>query len=169
MKTPRWRPAYIGIGSNLDDPSAQVASGTEALASIQNTTLVLSSGQYRSAPMGPADQPDYVNAVAALLTQLEPHALLAELQAIERSHGRRRGGDRWGPRTLDLDLLAFSNAVLTDETLTLPHPRIAERNFVLLPWQEIAPHVRIPGLASVAVLARVVANREPAIERMSPT
>jgi len=166
VNKPHWRPAYIGIGSNLGKPSEQVESGIAALAHIADSMLVLRSGLYRSAPMGPADQPDYVNAVAAMLTRLEPHALLTGMQTVERAHGRKRDGDRWGPRTLDLDLLAYTNMTLEDATLTLPHPGIVERNFVLVPWQEIAPHFRIPGLGSVAVLALRVANREPKIERM---
>lgn len=167
MNKPHWRPAYIGIGSNLDNPSEQVENGVSALAKIADSMLVLRSGLYRSAPMGPADQPDYNNAVAALLTRLEPHALLRELQTIELAHGRKRDGDRWGPRTLDLDLLSYSNMIFSDDTLTLPHPGIAERDFVLLPWQEIAPNVGIPGLASVASLARLVADRGSEIKRMS--
>lgn len=167
MSNPHWRPAYIGIGSNLDNPSEQVESGIAALEKIADSILVLRSGLYRSAPMGPADQPDFINAVAGMLTELEPHALLSALQSIERDHGRNREGDRWGPRTLDLDLLAYTNMTFSDATLTLPHPGIVERNFVLLPWREIAPHFRIPGLASVAELARRVANRGPEIERMS--
>jgi len=168
VSAPHWRPAYIGIGSNLDSPSEQVERGIAALANIAKSFLVLQSSQYRSAPMGPAaSQPDFVNAVAALLTQLSPHDLLREMQTIELAHGRKRDGDRWGPRTLDLDLLSFSNLVFSDDTLTLPHPGIAERNFVLLPWREIAPHVRVPGLASVVELARTVSLREPKIERMS--
>jgi len=167
VSAPHWRPAYIGIGSNLDSPSEQVEGGIAALAKIPKSLLILQSGQYRSAQMGPASQPDFVNAVAAILTQLGPHKLLGEMQSIELAHGRKRAGDRWGPRTLDLDLLTFSNMAFSDDTLTLPHPGIAERNFVLLPWQEIAPHVRVPGLASVAELARTVSLREPEIERMS--
>ncbi|MGI9205527.1 MAG: 2-amino-4-hydroxy-6-hydroxymethyldihydropteridine diphosphokinase [Woeseiaceae bacterium] len=167
MSVPRWRPAYIGIGSNLDSPSEQVERGTAALAQISKSILVRYSCQYRSAPMGPDNQPDFVNAVAAMLTQLEPHDLLRELQAVELEHGRRRDGDRWGPRTLDLDLLSISNLVFSDDALTLPHPGIAERNFVLLPWQEIAPHYRIPGLATVAELAREASLLKPKIERMS--
>ncbi|MGI9262307.1 MAG: 2-amino-4-hydroxy-6-hydroxymethyldihydropteridine diphosphokinase [Woeseiaceae bacterium] len=167
MSVPHWRPAYIGIGSNLDSPSEQVERGIAALANIAKSLLVLQSGQYRSAPMGPAGQPDFANAVAAILTQLGPHELLGEMQSIELAHGRKRDGDRWGPRTLDLDLLSFSNQAFSDESLTLPHPGIARRNFVLLPWRQIAPHVRVPGLASVAELARTVSLREPEIERMS--
>lgn len=164
MSEPHWRPAYVGIGSNLDSPSKQVARGIAALAQISKSILVSHSSQYRSAPMGPKDQPDFVNAVAAALTQLDPHDFLRELQAIELEHGRQRDGDRWGPRTLDLDLLGYSNLALSDDTLTLPHPGITERNFVLLPWQEIAPHYRVPGLGSVVELARTVSLRNPKIE-----
>ncbi len=160
MSAAHWVPAYVGIGSNLESPARQVERGIAALATIVDSLLVLQSGFYRTAPMGPIEQPDFVNAVAALLTQLEPHELLSALQAIEDSHGRVRDGERWGPRTLDLDLLSFSDATLTDDVLTLPHPGIAEREFVLLPWCDVAPHYRIPGLASVAELAasRVAGN-----------
>ena len=167
MSEPHWRPAYIGIGSNLESPSEQVARGIAALAQISKSVLVYHSSQYRSAPMGPKDQPDFVNAVAAVLTQLEPHDFLRALQAIELEQGRQRDGDRWGPRTLDLDLLAYSNLTVSDATLTLPHPGIAERNFVLLPWQEIAPHYRVPGLDSVVELARTASVHNPKIEIMS--
>ncbi|MCW8976659.1 MAG: 2-amino-4-hydroxy-6-hydroxymethyldihydropteridine diphosphokinase, partial [Sedimenticola sp.] len=99
-------------------------------------------------PMGPADQPDYINAVAAVETYLEPHPLLAELQAIEQQHGRKRER-RWGARTLDMDLLIYGDRVLSDATLTLPHPGLAERAFVLYPLQQIAQSLIVPGLGSV--------------------
>lgn len=116
--------------------------------------------------MGPQDQPDFINAVVSLLTQLDAAKLLRALQVIEEKHGRERNVERWGPRILDLDLLAYGNQVLDREDLTLPHPRIAGRNFVLLPWSEITPHFRVPGLASVADLAAKVSGNEPRIERL---
>lgn len=106
--------------------------------------------------MGPVAQPDFVNACAGMLTTLEPEALLSELQRIERDHGRRRDGERWGPRTLDLDLLVCGKRTLASDALTLPHPGIAERNFVLLPLAEIAPGLSIPGVGHVAVLSAAI-------------
>lgn len=155
----RWRPAYIGIGSNLDSPQDQVRSGIEALRNIPGTRLISRSSLYRSAPMGPADQPDFVNAAAALLTKLDAAALLAELRAIEDRHGRQRDTERWGPRTLDLDLLSYAGSVSDEDALRLPHPGIAERIFVLLPLSEIAPQMAVPGLPTVAeLLARLPAD-----------
>lgn len=166
MSGPRWRPAYIGLGSNLDEPVAQVRAGLGALGGIDKTLPVLESGLYRSAPLGPKDQPDFINAVAAVLTRLEPFVLLAALQALEDTHGRNRDVDRWGPRTLDLDLLSYSAETIDVDELTLPHPGIADRNFVLLPWREIAPRYHVPGLESVAALAARVSMSEPRIERI---
>ena len=100
--------------------------------------------------MGPADQPDYVNAVACLDTLLQPHSLLRELQAIEQRFGRRRDGIRWGARSLDLDILLYAEATVGSDRLTIPHPGISERDFVLLPLVEIAPDVNIPGLGTAA-------------------
>ena len=139
-----WSPAYVGIGSNLDDPVAQAALAFDALARIADTRLVARSPLYRSRPLGPADQPDYVNGAAALSTRLAPSALLAALRAIEDAHGRRRTGPRWGPRTLDLDLLLHGDSVLTTERLTLPHPGLTARNFVVYPLADIAPALVLP-------------------------
>ncbi len=137
--------AYIGLGSNLGDPSAQVNSAIKALAALDNTRLLVASSLYRSAPMGPQDQPEYINAVAHLETRLEPLQLLHELQRIEAEHGRVRvEGERWGPRTLDLDLLLYGNEVIQDEELTVPHVGLHERNFVLFPLFEIAPELNLP-------------------------
>ncbi len=156
MTRPLWRPAYIGVGSNLDDPVRQVQQGIASIDELPGTSLVLQSSLYRSAPMGPKDQPDFINAVVAVLTQVEPRDLLALMMKIEHSHGRKRSAERWGPRTLDLDLLAFSAEKMASEELTLPHPGIAERNFVLLPWKEIAPHYPVAGSTTVAQLADAV-------------
>lgn len=158
-----WHPAYIGLGSNLESPLQHVRSAFEALAELPDTVLVLRSSLYRSAPLGPANQPDFINAVAALLTRLPPVELLSRLQAIETAHGRQRDTLRWGPRTLDLDLLSYGRVRLDSTELVLPHPGIAERNFVLLPWQEIAPWYRVPGLATVAELAGRLSMHDPAI------
>jgi 2-amino-4-hydroxy-6-hydroxymethyldihydropteridine diphosphokinase len=158
MTADRWLPAYVGLGSNLDDPVAQVRRALAALAGLPQTRLVARSSLYRSPPMGPAEQPDYVNAVAALLTALPAAELLAALQDIENAQGRRRDGPRWGPRTLDLDLLLFGEVAMASDTLTLPHPGLAERPFVLLPLLEVAPELRVPGGPRVARLARQVGS-----------
>jgi 2-amino-4-hydroxy-6-hydroxymethyldihydropteridine diphosphokinase len=148
----RWFPAYVGIGSNLDTPDAQVQRAVTELADLEYSRVTAVSSLYRSAPLGPSDQPDYSNAVAALLTQLAPHRLLAELRAIEDRHGRDRGAARWGPRTLDLDLLVYADRVIDDAELTLPHAGIRQRNFVLLPLHELAPQLLVPGQGRVAAL-----------------
>lgn len=132
--------AYVGIGSNLDDPRAQVLQAFDALDRLPHTRLVKKSALYRSAPLGYAEQPPFVNAVAQLDTGLPAERLLAELQAIEARHGRRRSFPN-APRTLDLDLLLFGAARIATPTLTVPHPRMHERAFVLKPLQEIAPEL----------------------------
>jgi 2-amino-4-hydroxy-6-hydroxymethyldihydropteridine diphosphokinase len=136
--------AYVGIGANLGDPAAQVRGAIAALAALPGTRLAAASSLYRTAPIGYADQPEFVNAVAALDTALAPHALLDALQAIERRAGRERSF-RNAPRTLDLDLLLYGDAAIADAALTVPHPRMHERAFVLAPLAEIAPDASIPG------------------------
>jgi 2-amino-4-hydroxy-6-hydroxymethyldihydropteridine diphosphokinase len=149
-------PAYVGLGSNLDDPVAQLRRALASLGQLPDTRLVARSSFYRNPPMGPPEQPDFVNAVAGLLTTLPAPDLLAALQAIEDAQGRRRDGPRWGPRTLDLDLLVYGDLRLESEALTLPHPGLAARPFVLVPLHEIAPGLRLPGGASLARLAATV-------------
>ncbi len=161
----RWRPAYVGIGSNLQGPSGQVESAIESLSALDDTRLVLRSALYRSAPFGGIEQPHYVNAVAALLTTLDARQLLDELQQIELRRGRRRDGMRWGPRIIDLDILVFASQSIDEPGLVVPHPGIAERNFVLLPLREIAPGLVIPGLGPVSKLP--VNMEEPQIERIA--
>ena len=163
---PRWRPAFIGIGSNLESPETQVERAVAAIAGLPRSRFVTQSSNFRSAPLGPANQPDFVNAVVAILTQLSATELLKELQAIERDQGRTRDGERWGPRTLDLDLLVFSGDQIDEPGLTVPHPRIAERNFVLLPLEELAPQLEIPGLGTVAVVTAKNDNSQPAIRKL---
>lgn len=141
--------AYIGLGSNLDDPQQQILTAIADIQSIEQTQLTAQSSLYSSPPMGPQDQPDYVNAVVAVETALMPHALLDALQQIEQKHGRIRKR-HWGERTLDLDILLFADRVIEDERLTVPHPGIAERAFVVYPLAEIAPELEIPGLGSLA-------------------
>ena len=132
--------AFVGIGSNLDDPRAQVLRAFEELEALPHTRLVKKSSLYRSAPVGYAAQPDFVNAVAQLETGLPAERLLAELQAIELRHGRSRSFAN-APRTLDLDLLLYGAAQLKTATLQVPHPRMRERAFVLKPLLEIAPQL----------------------------
>jgi 2-amino-4-hydroxy-6-hydroxymethyldihydropteridine diphosphokinase len=147
--------AFIGIGANLGDPVAQVLHACTRLArDVPRTRLIARSSLYRNPPMGPQDQPDYVNAVARLDTELTPRALLDELQRIEAACGRQRDGSRWGPRLLDLDILLFGDLVIDQPGLRVPHPGIVERDFVLFPLQELDPDLIIPGLGSVAALCR---------------
>jgi len=157
LSVPLWQPAYVGLGSNLDDPAAHLRRALDELARIANTRLVARSRLYRTPPLGPPDQPDYVNAVAGLLTLQEPEALLDLLNEVEARHGRERTGTKWGPRTLDLDLLLYGDRELSTERLVLPHPGAHERCFVLVPLAEIAPDVRIPGRGRVATLAQACA------------
>jgi 2-amino-4-hydroxy-6-hydroxymethyldihydropteridine diphosphokinase len=152
-----WLPAYIGLGSNLDDPVAQLRRAFAGLAELPFSRLVARSRLYRNPPLGGLSQPDYVNGVAAILTRLEPRVLLDALHAIERAQGRdRTESKRWAARTLDLDLLVHGELKLKSAQLELPHPGIATRNFVLLPLLEVAPGLHIPGLGAVAKLAAAV-------------
>lgn len=135
--------AWIGLGSNLEDPLAQVSTALQELTQLPDTTLAARSSLYRSDPVGPPGQPDYINAVAALDTRLEPEALLDALQAIEQMHQRVRK-IHWGPRTLDLDLLLYGDQVISTPRLTVPHAYMTERNFVLWPLAELAPELILP-------------------------
>jgi 2-amino-4-hydroxy-6-hydroxymethyldihydropteridine diphosphokinase len=135
--------AYVALGSNLDDPARQVESALEELDRLPHTRVVKRSSLYRTAPVGYANQPDFINAVAQLETGLPAERLLEELQALEARHGRQRSFPN-APRTLDLDLLLYGRLVLKTERLTLPHPRMREREFVLAPLREIAPDVEVP-------------------------
>jgi len=147
--------AFVGLGANLDNPLQQVRQGISELDAIGRTRVLAHSSLYRTAPVGYADQPDFINAVAKLQTRLSPHELLDALHVIENRHGRRRSV-RNAPRTLDLDLLLYGMLEVHDEELTLPHPRMHERAFVLLPLAEIAPNALLPGHAPVSqLLARV--------------
>lgn len=141
--------AYIGLGSNLDDPVAQLRRALAALRRLPRTRWVRSSSLYRSRPLGDADQPDYVNAVAAVDTRLPARGLLDALHAIEAAQGRDRGAGRWASRTLDLDLLVYGEERHAEEGLAVPHPGIAEREFVLYPLHEVAPDLVVPGLGRI--------------------
>lgn len=131
--------AYIGLGSNLGQPVENLKSALQAIETHGQMVLNASSNFYSSSPMGPKDQPDYVNAVCRVKTSLQPQELLAILQDIENKHGRERIGDRWGPRTLDLDILLYNDLILNTQNLTLPHYGMQDREFVLVPLFEIAP------------------------------
>jgi len=132
--------AYVGIGSNLDEPRRQVLEALSELDQLPHTRVVKKSSLYRSAPMGHAGQPDFINAVAQLETGLPADRLLAELQEVERRHGRERSFPN-APRTLDLDILLFGNATMRSSVLTIPHPRMHQRAFVLKPLLEIDPQL----------------------------
>ena len=134
------KPVFIGLGSNLDNPRRQVETALEELDRIEQTALLKASSLYGTPPMGPQDQPNFVNAVALLETALDAETLLHRLQQIENSHQRKRG-QRWGPRTLDLDLLLYGDEIIDLPDLEVPHPGIAQRAFVLLPLIEIAQDV----------------------------
>lgn len=135
---------YLGLGSNLANPAEQLQRALAALEEIPHSTLLAHSSLYASKPLGPADQPDFVNAVALLETALEPHALLDHLQRIEQEQGRTRKTERWGPRTLDLDILLFGDRILNDERLVVPHYHMHARAFVLYPLAELAPELVLP-------------------------
>jgi 2-amino-4-hydroxy-6-hydroxymethyldihydropteridine diphosphokinase len=151
-----WQPAYIAVGSNLQDPRAQVLLAQSKLETLPSTVLVTRSSLYRTLPFGPVQQGDFVNAAEGVLTQLDARSLLKELQAIEAAMGRPPEHEKWGPRTIDLDLLVFGRERRDDADLRLPHPGIVERNFVLYPLADIAPDLDVPGLGRVAELKRRV-------------
>jgi 2-amino-4-hydroxy-6-hydroxymethyldihydropteridine diphosphokinase len=148
--------AYVALGSNLGDSRQHLLDAIEALAALPQTAVTARSRIYRTPPWGVTDQPDFLNAVVALETALPPHDLLDALLVIERAAGRQRNGERWGPRTLDLDLLHVAGQTVNDERLTLPHPHIADRAFVLLPLNDVAPELDIPGQGKVVELLRNV-------------
>lgn len=150
--------AFVGLGANLGGPQGRVRQAFGALDAMPHTRLVRTSSLYRSEPLGHAEQPQYVNAVAQLETGLPAERLLAELHAIEARHGRRRSFAN-APRTLDLDLLLFGDAVIETERLKVPHPRMHERAFVLVPLLEIAPEAAIPGRGAAKMLLERCANQ----------
>lgn len=160
--------AYIGMGANRGHPVAQIERALTMLARLPRTRLVASSSLYRSAPMGDLRQPPFVNAVCRLRTTLPPERLLAGLLEIERRAGRiRRHERRWGPRVLDLDLLDYDGCVLSRRALRLPHPRMHERRFVLLPLCELSSAIRIPGRGPArTLLSRLDPGRQP-VERLA--
>jgi 2-amino-4-hydroxy-6-hydroxymethyldihydropteridine diphosphokinase len=152
MNNPSLTTAYIGLGSNLELPVAQIKSARLAILGLDGIKERAFSNLYASAPMGPQDQPEYVNAVIALETSLSALDLLHALQAIEQAHGRVRGKQRWGARTLDLDLLLYGDQQIDLPELTVPHPGIADRPFVLYLLLECAPDLIIPGKGKISGL-----------------
>ena len=149
-------PVWLAIGSNLASPLQQVNAALDALAQIPDTRILAVSAFYRTPPLGPQDQPDYLNAAVALETALEPEALLDHTQRIELQQGRVRKDERWGPRTLDLDIMLFGDRVITTPRLTVPHYDMKNRGFMLWPLFEIAPDLSFPeGEALKAVLQRL--------------
>ncbi len=149
---------YVALGSNLDQPRQQIERALHAIAQLPDTQLIATSSHYRSPAMGYTDQPDFINAVASVHTRLSPETLLEALMNIERTAGRERSF-RNAPRTIDLDILLYNQLMQHDERLTLPHPRMHERAFVLQPLLEIAPGICIPGLgAAFDFLQHIVAQ-----------
>lgn len=143
--------AFIALGSNLENPVLQIQQALDELRRLPDTRLINQSSLYKSAPVGRLDQPDFINAVALIETYLAPHDLLNALLAIEHNHGRVRKSLN-APRTLDLDILLYDDLECHDKELTLPHPRMSQRAFVLEPLVEIAPDYRIPGHGRAAQL-----------------
>lgn len=154
-----WRPAYVALGSNLDHPARQVRRALEGLGGLPDTRLIARSRLWRSPPLGPPDQPEYVNAVAGLLTRLDGQGMLAWLQELERRLGRTLPVVRWGPRVIDLDLLMLGREQVPGPALTLPHPGLHERDFVLYPLAEVAPTLWVPGRGRVETLRAGVPDR----------
>ena len=150
-----WRPAYVAIGSNLSQPRARVLEAFERLAALRSSRALIRSRLYQTRPMGPQDQPNFVNAAAGLLTQSGPRELLDELLEIEQAMGRNRQ-ERWGPRVIDLDLIWMLGETIDEPGLTVPHPGVSMRNFVLYPLADIAPTLAIPGHGKVLELMRSI-------------
>jgi 2-amino-4-hydroxy-6-hydroxymethyldihydropteridine diphosphokinase len=161
----RSQRAYVGLGANLGDPLVQLRNAVAALGRLPGTCVAAVSSVYRSAPVGYLDQPDFLNAVAALDTRLSPQALLDALLAIEQDGGRTRAF-RNAPRLIDLDLLLYGERVVDEEHLTVPHPRMSGRAFVLLPLAELDPACVVPGAGPLSTLAEGVSGQ--AIECIGP-
>jgi len=157
--------AFIALGSNLENPINQILQGFEALNQIPHTVLTKASSLYQSAPIGKLDQPDFINAVAQIETQLSPQELLTALLGIEQQQGRVRTVSN-APRTLDLDILLFENLKYHTDCLTIPHPRMTERAFVLVPLLEIAPECAIPELGFAAAFLEYCTGQQ--LIKLSP-
>ncbi len=144
--------AFVGLGGNLGDPVAQIEAALAALDCAPKTRMIRHSGFYRTPPWGLAEQADFVNAVAEIETELSPRRLLQELLRIEVEAGRVRSEERWGPRLIDLDLLLYGTAKIDEENLRIPHPRMAERAFVMVPLAELEPSLNLPDHGAVSVI-----------------
>ncbi len=158
--------AYIGLGSNLQDPVAQILNAKAALMQLPESRFVAISPLYRNPPFGSVPQPAFVNAVAGLDTELPGFELLAALQLIEAAQGRQRSAQRWGPRTLDLDILLYGEIVINHPQLQVPHPGLSERNFVLYPLHDIVPTLVIPGFGPLSELLQHCSAE--GLERLEP-
>ncbi|WP_312455160.1 2-amino-4-hydroxy-6-hydroxymethyldihydropteridine diphosphokinase [Pseudescherichia sp.] len=153
---------YIALGSNLASPLTQVNAAIEALGTIPDSRIVAVSSFYRTPPLGPQDQPDYLNAAVALETTLAPEALLDHTQRIELERGRVRKAERWGPRTLDLDIMLFGDETIATPRLTVPHYDMKNRGFMLWPLFEIAPALRFPDGETLANVLERLGAAKPA-------
>jgi len=146
-----FKHCYIALGSNLDSPSRQIEAALQAIDELQQVSLIQCSSLYESTPMGPQDQPNYINAVVEIKTSLAPEVLLDQLQTIESAHGRQRSV-KWGARTLDLDILLYGDRHIDTDRLCIPHPGMRERNFVIHPLYEIAPELQLPDGTALKIL-----------------
>jgi len=154
----RSRRAYVGLGANLGDPPAQLREALRLIGARPGLRVAGTSQFYRSAPLGPGEQPDYCNAVCAVDTDLGPDKLLTHLHDVERQLGRERPPERWAPRLIDLDLLHYERVKMKTSRITLPHPEMHKRNFVLVPLAELAPDLELPGHGIVAELATALGH-----------
>lgn len=143
--------AFVGLGSNLDDPISQIKRALEAVKKLPNTQFMAASSLYRTPPWGKIDQPDFINAIVKIKTKLTAHQLITELLGIEKNHHRIRNR-QWEPRTLDCDLILYGDHIINDPALTVPHPRMQKRGFVLLPLAEIAFDLQLPNGECLAEL-----------------
>nr|WP_314523224.1 2-amino-4-hydroxy-6-hydroxymethyldihydropteridine diphosphokinase [uncultured Lelliottia sp.] len=155
--------AYIAIGSNLASPLEQVNAAVQALGEIPQSHLVQVSAFYRTPPLGPQDQPDYLNAAVVLETSLDAETLLDNTQRIELQQGRQRKAERWGPRTLDLDIMLFGDEVINTERLTVPHYDMKNRGFMLWPLWEVAPELTFPNGESLQAILQQLNAEKPAL------
>ncbi len=168
-RDPVTTPAFIALGSNLNGPLLQIETAFRALAALPATRLTARSPSYRNCALGPEPQPEFINAVAGLLTGLGPHQLLNALQAIEIAQGRERHAERWAPRVIDLDLLLYGDLRISDGRLTLPHPELSKRRFVLQPLSDIAPDIEIPGHGALSdLLQRAPAHELTRVDSIEP-
>ena len=153
------RGIYIGLGSNINDPCLQIKKAVSALGELADTEVLSNSGYFKSKPMGPEDQPDYINAVVEIETLLNPVQLLESCQQIERQQGRIKQR-HWGERSIDLDILLFADQEIETESLVVPHPGICQRDFVYMPLLKINPELKIPGKGTLKVIVESV-GKEP--------